>query len=133
MPKADKGGTDLARKVVAACEKPSDFHVLYDHNLPIKEKIGTIAKEIYRADGVVYTAAAEKEIAEIEQLGLDKLPVCVAKTQYSLSDDQNKLGAPTGFEITVRGVKVSAGAGFIVVYTGKYHDDAGLAESACCA
>ncbi|WP_077533631.1 formate--tetrahydrofolate ligase [Massiliimalia massiliensis] len=127
--KGGKGGTDLARKVVAACEKPSDFHVLYDHNLPIKEKIGTIAKEIYRADGVVYTAAAEKEIAEIEQLGLDKLPVCVAKTQYSLSDDQNKLGAPTGFEITVRGVKVSAGAGFIVVYTGNIMTMPGLPKA----
>lgn len=127
--KGGLGGTELAEKVVAACEKPSDFHVLYDHELPIKEKVGTIAKEIYRADGVVYTAAAEKEIAEIEKLGLDRLPVCIAKTQYSLSDDQTKLGAPTGFDITVRNVKVSAGAGFIVVYTGSIMTMPGLPKA----
>ncbi|WP_093990034.1 formate--tetrahydrofolate ligase [Massiliimalia timonensis] len=127
--KGGLGGTELAEKVVAACEKPSDFHVLYDHELPIKEKVGTIAKEIYRADGVVYTAAAEKEIAEIEKLGLDRLPVCIAKTQYSLSDDQTKLGAPTGFDITVRNVKVSAGAGFIVVYTGNIMTMPGLPKA----
>lgn len=127
--KGGLGGAELAEKVVAACEKPSDFHVLYDHELPIKEKVGTIAKEIYRADGVVYTAAAEKEIAEIEKLGLDRLPVCIAKTQYSLSDDQTKLGAPTGFDITVRNVKVSAGAGFIVVYTGNIMTMPGLPKA----
>lgn len=127
--KGGLGGTELAEKVVAACEKPADFHVLYDHELPIKEKVGTIAKEIYRADGVVYTAAAEKEIAEIEKLGLDRLPVCIAKTQYSLSDDQTKLGAPTGFDITVRNVKVSAGAGFIVVYTGNIMTMPGLPKA----
>lgn len=116
--KGSEGGIDLAQKVVNACEKPSNFKVLYDEKLPIKEKVLTIAKEIYRAKDVSYTAQANKSIAEIEKLGLDKLPICVAKTQYSLSDDQTKLGAPKDFTITVKEVKVSAGAGFIVVLTG---------------
>ena len=113
------GGVDLANKVVKTIEeKPSQFKPLYDAQLPIKEKLGIIAREIYRADGVNYTKAAEKAIAEIEALGKDKLPVCVAKTQYSLSDDPTKLGKPENFTITVRDVRLSAGAGFIVALTG---------------
>ena len=112
------GGVELAKKVVEACEKPSDFTVLYPDDMPIRQKIETIAKEIYRADGVNFTATAEKALKEIESLGADKLPVCVAKTQYSLSDDPTKLGAPTGHTITVRDLKLSNGAGFVVVYTG---------------
>ena len=113
------GGVDLAKKVVKTIEeKPSQFKLLYDAQLPIKEKLEIIAREIYRADGVNYTKAAEKAIAEIEALGKDKLPVCVAKTQYSLSDDPTKLGKPENFTITVRDVRLSAGAGFIVALTG---------------
>ena len=119
--KGGEGGKDLANKVCAAIdanEGKSDFHQLYDVKLPVKEKIGTIAREIYRADGVIYTAQAEKALKEIEALGKTDLPICVAKTQYSLSDDPAKLGKPEGFEITVRDMKLSSGAGFIVVYTG---------------
>ena len=112
------GGVELAEKVVAACEKPSDFAPIYDAEADIKTKIETIAREIYRADGVNYTTTAEKAIKEIEALGADKLPICVAKTQYSMSDDPTLLGAPTGFKITIRDLKLSNGAGFIVVYTG---------------
>ena len=118
--KGGDGGIELAEKVVAACEKPSEFKVLYPDEMPVKEKIETIAREIYGADGVNFEPAALKALAEIE--GLDekykKFPVCMAKTQYSFSDDQTKLGRPTGFRITVREIKLSAGAGFIVVLTG---------------
>ena len=114
-----KGGTDLAEKVVSTIENnESNFKPLYDEKLPIKEKLGIIAKEIYRADGVIFTTQAEKALKEINELGYDKIPVCVAKTQYSLSDDPTKLGKPEGFEITVRDLRVSAGAGFVVAYTG---------------
>lgn len=123
------GGVDLAKKVVKTIEeKPSDFKPLYDAELPIKEKLNIIAREIYRADGVVYTKSAEKAIAEIEALGKDKLPVCVAKTQYSLSDDQTKLGKPENFTITVRDVRLSAGAGFIVALTGDIMTMPGLSK-----
>lgn len=123
------GGVDLAKKVVKTIEeKPSDFKPLYDAELPIKEKLDIIAREIYRADGVVYTKSAEKAIAEIEVLGKDKLPVCVAKTQYSLSDDQTKLGKPENFIITVRDVRLSAGAGFIVALTGDIMTMPGLSK-----
>ena len=119
--KGGEGGTDLARKVVDTIDRnegKTDFRPIYDEKLPIKEKLAIIAKEIYRADGVIYTAQAEKALKEINDLGFDKMPVCVAKTQYSLSDDPAKLGKPEGFEITVRDLRVSAGAGFIVAYTG---------------
>ena len=117
--KGGEGGMDLAQKVCDIIDQgKSDFAPLYDEKLPIKEKLETIAKEIYRADGVIFTAAAEKAIKEIESLGQDKLPVCVAKTQYSLSDDPTKLGRPENFKMTVREVKLSAGAGFIVALTG---------------
>ena len=117
--KGGKGGMDLAEKVCAVIDEgKADFAPLYDEKLSIKEKLNTIAKEIYRADGVIFTAAAEKAIKDIESLGQDKLPVCVAKTQYSLSDDPTKLGKPENFVMTVREVKLSAGAGFIVCLTG---------------
>lgn len=117
--KGGDGGTDLAEKVCAVIDEgKADFKPLYDEKLSIKEKLNIIAKEIYRADGVIFTAAAEKNIKEIEALGKDKLPVCVAKTQYSLSDDPTKLGKPENFRLTVREVKLSAGAGFIVCLTG---------------
>lgn len=117
--KGAKGGIDLAQKVVSTIENnSSDFKVLYDVDLSIQEKVGKIAKEIYGADGVDFTAAAKKQISEIEKLGLDKLPICVAKTQNSLSDNPSLLGRPSNFNITVKEVKVSNGAGFIVVLTG---------------
>ncbi len=117
--KGGEGAVELANAVVDACEnEKSDFKPLYDEKLPLKEKIEIIAKNIYRADGVVYTAKAEKAIKEIEALGLDKVPVCIAKTQYSLSDDPAKLGKPENFSITVSNVAASSGAGFVVVYTG---------------
>lgn len=117
--KGGEGGTDLAQKVCdVIANGKADFKPLYDEKLPIKEKLTTIAKEIYRADGVNFTAQAEKAIKEIEALGFGEIPVCVAKTQYSLSDDATKLGKPENFVITVRDVKLSAGAGFVVALTG---------------
>ena len=116
--KGGEGAVDLAQKVIEACEKPSDFHYMYDENDTVKNKINAIATQIYGADGVNYTPTVEKTIAELEAAGLDKMPICMAKTQYSLSDDQTKLGAPTGFKITVRELRISAGAGFIVALTG---------------
>ena len=98
--------------------KKSDFKVLYPDSYTLKEKIETIAKEIYGADGVTYTAAADKALAKIEGLGMGDLPVCMAKNQYSLSDDAKKLGRPTGFTVNIREVYVSAGAGFVVAITG---------------
>lgn len=122
-----EGAVELANAVVDTIEnEKSDFKPLYDEKLPIKEKIETIAKSIYRADGVVYTDAAEKAIKEIENLGLDRVPVCVAKTQYSLSDDPAKLGKPENFRITVSDVRLSSGAGFVVVYTGNIMTMPGL-------
>jgi formate--tetrahydrofolate ligase len=117
--KGGEGGETLAKTVVNIIENtPSNFAPIYDETLPIKDKIAKIAKDIYRADGVLYTLKAEKAIAEITRLGFDKTPVCIAKTQYSLSDDPTKLCAPRGFNITVRDVKLSAGAGFAVALTG---------------
>lgn len=120
------GGVDLAKKVVEACEKPSDFKLLYDNDLTIKEKMNCIATEIYGADKVNYTPQAEKALKDVVALGGDKLPVCVAKTQYSLSDNPALLGAPKGFDITVRDVRISNGAGFVVVYTGNIMTMPGL-------
>ena len=119
--KGGEGGTELAKAVIETIDEnegKTSFAPLYDEKLSIKEKLAIIAKEIYRADGVIYTAAAEKAIKEIEEIGFDKVPVCVAKTQYSLSDNPALLGRPEGFEITVRDVKLSAGAGFVVALTG---------------
>ena len=107
-------------------QKKSDFHVLYDTALPLKDKIETIAKEIYGADGVVYESSASKQLAKLEELGFGNLPVCMAKTQYSFSDDPKKLGAPEGFTLTVRDIRISKGAGFIVVLTGEIMTMPGL-------
>ena len=126
--KGGEGGIELAHKVVKACEKPANFAPIYDVDLPIKEKIETIAKTIYGADGVTYSSEANKAIAEIEKLGKDKLPICMAKTQYSLSDDATKLGRPTGFKINIRDVKLSAGAGFIVALSGAIMTMPGLGK-----
>ena len=116
--KGGEGGIELAEKVVKATEKPSDFQTLYPDELSIKEKIKCIAANIYGADDVVYTTAANKALAEIEKLNVSGLPVCIAKTQYSLSDDPQLLGKPQNFCITVRDIRLSNGAGFVVVYTG---------------
>ena len=124
--KGGEGGVELANKVVEACEKPSAFKPLYSLDLTLKEKVEKIAKEIYGASKVNYTTAAEKAIKEVAALGGDKLPICVAKTQYSLSDDPTKLGAPKDFEITVRDVTISNGAGFAVIYTGNIMTMPGL-------
>ena len=112
------GGVELAKEVVNLCEKENDFTFSYQSDVSIKEKIESVATKVYGGDGVNFTPAAEKQIAKLESLGFGSLPVCIAKTQYSFSDDMTKLGAPTGFKITVRSLKVSAGAGFIVVLTG---------------
>lgn len=116
--KGGAGGIELAEEVVRLCEQPNDFSFCYDLDLPIKEKIETIAKRIYGADGVHYPGKVSSEIENLEKLGFGNLPICMAKTQYSLSDDQTMLGRPTDFKITVRNITVSAGAGFLVVLTG---------------
>ena len=112
------GGIELAREVVRLCEEPNDFSFSYASELTIAEKIEAIVKNVYGGDGVNILPAAQKQIAKLEELGFGNAPICMAKTQYSLSDDPTKLGAPTGFTVTVRNVKVSAGAGFIVALTG---------------
>lgn len=124
--KGGEGGKDLAKKVVEACEKPSTFRFIYDEAMSPKEKMNAIAREIYGADGVDFTAQAEKDLALIHELGKDNLLVCMAKTQYSLSDDPAKIGRPSGFRITVREVRLSAGAGFLVAVTGEIMTMPGL-------
>lgn len=116
--KGGEGGVELAHKVIEVAEGAGTYKPLYDVELPIKEKIGTIVKEIYGGSSVAYSPKAEKAIREIEAMGLDKKPICMAKTQYSLSDNPKLLGAPTGFEVKVNEVKLSNGAGFIVCLTG---------------
>lgn len=116
--KGGEGGIELAKEVLRLCDEPNDFTYAYELDESIKDKINDIVTKIYGGDGVVYTAQAEKQIKQLTDLGFDKMPVCMAKTQYSLSDDPKKLGRPTGFEVTVRNVKVSAGAGFLVALTG---------------
>ncbi len=128
--KGGEGGIALAEKVLETLEKKeSHFKVLYEDDLSLKEKIETVAKEIYGADGVSFAPAAAKQLAKLEELGFGKLPVCMAKNQYSLSDDQTKLGRPTGFEMSVREVYVSAGAGFVVVLTGAVTTMPGLSKT----
>ena len=124
--KGGEGGTELARKVADACEKPSSFRFIYDTAMTPKEKMNAIAREIYGAEGVDFTAQAEKDLAQIHELGKDDLLVCMAKTQYSLSDDPAKIGRPSGFRITVREVRLSAGAGFLVAVTGEIMTMPGL-------
>ena len=124
-----EGGIDLANKVLETIEhKESNFKVLYDDSLSLKEKIETVAKEIYGADGVTYSPAAERELKRITDLGMGDFPVCMAKTQYSLSDDAKKLGRPSGFKINVREVYVSAGAGFVVAVNGSIMTMPGLSK-----
>lgn len=128
--KGGEGGIALAEKVLETLEtKESWFHPLYEDSLSLKEKIETVAREIYGADGVTYAPAAEKELKRIEELGMGNFPVCMAKTQYSLSDDQTKLGRPTGFTVNVREVYVSAGAGFVVAVTGAIMTMPGLGKT----
>ena len=124
--KGGNGGKELALKVVEACEKENNFRFMYGDELTIKEKVRKIAKEIYRADGVVFTPQAKKSLKKIAELGGDKLPVCIAKTQYSLSDNPLLLGVPKEYEITVRDAKLSNGAGFVVIYTGSIMTMPGL-------
>ncbi len=128
--KGGEGGIALAEKVLETLEKKeSHFRPIYEDSLSLKEKIETVAKEIYGADGVTYAPAAEKELARIEELGMGNFPVCMAKTQYSLSDDQTKLGRPSGFTVNVREVYVSAGAGFVVAVTGAIMTMPGLGKT----
>lgn len=124
-----KGGTQLAQKVVEACEKENNFHCLYDLDMPVYEKIETIAKEIYGADGVDFTKEARNAIDGFIKLGADKMPVCMAKTQYSLSDNPKLLGKPENFKITVSSASLSNGAGFIVCQTGSIMTMPGLSKS----
>lgn len=127
--KGGEGGIDLANKVLETIEhKESNFKVLYDNSLSLKEKIETVAKEIYGADGVTYSPAAERELKRITDLGMGDFPVCMAKTQYSLSDDAKKLGRPSGFKINVREVYASAGAGFVVAVNGSIMTMPGLSK-----
>ena len=116
--KGGEGGRTLAEEVVRLCEQPSDFRFAYDVEDSIEDKLNAIATKVYHADGVDFTSAAAKQLKQLEEQGFGDLPICVAKTQYSFTDDQTKLGAPRGFRITVRNLKVSAGAGFIVALTG---------------
>ena len=134
--KGGEGGLALADEVVRLCNEGDEagrgadtFQFAYDGDLNLCEKIEAIATRVYRADGVDFDAKAAKELAKLEKLGFGDMPVCMAKTQYSLSDDQKKLGAPRGFRITVRDVKVSAGAGFVVALTGNIMTMPGLGKS----
>jgi len=113
-----KGGEELAKEVVELCEQPNDFTFSYDLDCSIEEKIEAVVKKVYGGNGISVLPAAKKQIAMLNAMGCDKLPICVAKTQYSFSDDATKLGAPENFTVTVKNVKISAGAGFIVVLTG---------------
>ncbi|MBP3723883.1 MAG: formate--tetrahydrofolate ligase, partial [Selenomonadaceae bacterium] len=116
--KGGEGGITLAKKVEEAFNKPNNFRYIYKDNASIEEKIETVAKEIYGADGVEFSDAAKKELKNIKSMGADDLPVCVAKTQYSLSDNASLLGRPKNFRVTVREIKLSRGAGFVVALTG---------------
>jgi formate--tetrahydrofolate ligase len=128
--KGGEGGEAVAREVLAVLDEGrADFKPLYDVTLPIKAKIETIAREIYGADGVDYTAAAEKNIAQCEAMGLGQTPICMAKTQYSFSDDPTKLGRPKGFRITIRDIYPSAGAGFVVALAGEIMTMPGLSRT----
>ena len=124
--KGGEGGTELAEEVVRLCEEENNFSFCYEDELSIEEKIESIVKRIYGGDGVIFDKNAQKQIKTLTELGFSKLPVCMAKTQYSFSDDMTKLGAPEGFKVTVRNVKVSAGAGFIVALTGEIMTMPGL-------
>ena len=124
--KGGEGGIELAKEVIRLCEQPNDFTFAYDLDMSIKEKIEAIVTKVYGGKDVLFTANAEKQIKTLTELGFDKMPICMAKTQYSLTDDATKLGAPTGFTVTVRNIKVSAGAGFLVALTGEIMTMPGL-------
>ena len=124
--KGGEGGIALANEVIRLCDQPNDFTFSYELDKPIKEKIRDIVTKIYHGDDVAFTPNAEKQIKALTELGYDKMPICMAKTQYSFSDDPTKLGAPKGFTVTVRNVKVSAGAGFLVALTGEIMTMPGL-------
>ena len=125
-----KGGEALAREVVRLCaEETGDFRFAYDSDDSLRAKIEAVARRVYRAENVSFTALAERELAQLEDLGFGSLPVCMAKTQYSFSDDAKKLGAPEGFTLTVRKLRVSAGAGFVVALTGDIMTMPGLPKS----
>ncbi|MCL2271080.1 MAG: formate--tetrahydrofolate ligase, partial [Treponema sp.] len=124
--KGGEGGEKLAEEVIRLCGQPNNFEYAYDTDLSIEEKIEAIAKKIYRADNVVILRDAQKQIRQIEKMGLDRVPICMAKTQYSFSDDASLLGAPRGWRLTVRDIKISAGAGFIVALTGEIMTMPGL-------
>ena len=124
--KGGDGGVELAKEVVRLCELPNDFAYAYDLDMTIEQKLDAIVKKIYRGDGVVLTANARKQMKQLEELGFGNMPICMAKTQYSFSDDPTLRGAPRGFEVTVRNLKVSAGAGFIVALTGEIMTMPGL-------
>jgi formate--tetrahydrofolate ligase len=127
--KGGDGGIDMANEVVRLCEEENDFSFSYDLDATIEEKIDAIVRRVYGGDGIIVTPQAKKQIAQLTALGYDKLPICIAKTQYSFSDDMTKLGAPEGFTVTVRNVKISAGAGFIVALTGDIMTMPGLPKS----
>ncbi len=124
--KGGQGGIELAKQVVELCDKENNFTFAYEDNLSIKEKMDAIATKIYHADGVDLVGNANKQLKQLEELGFSNMPICMAKTQYSFSDDQNKLGAPSNFRISVRNLKVAAGAGFIVALTGEIMTMPGL-------
>ena len=124
--KGGEGGIELAKEVISLCDQPNDFTFAYDLDMSIKEKIEAIVTKVYGGKDVNFTANAEKQIKTLTDLGFDKMPICMAKTQYSLTDDATKLGAPTGFTVTVRNIKVSAGAGFLVALTGEIMTMPGL-------
>ena len=124
--KGGEGGIELAKEVIRLCDQPNDFTFAYDLDMSIKEKIEAIVTKVYGGKNVNFTANAEKQIKTLTDLGFDKMPICMAKTQYSLTDDATKLGAPTGFTVTVRNIKVSAGAGFLVALTGEIMTMPGL-------
>jgi formate--tetrahydrofolate ligase len=127
--KGGAGGIELAEKVIKAAEEPSDFRFLYPLELPVKEKIAAVCQEIYGADGVTYSAEANRTIATLEDLGYGQLPICIAKTQYSLSDNPDLKGRPRGFRVNVREVRLSAGAGFIVAIAGNIMTMPGLGKT----
>ncbi|MDD3797012.1 MAG: formate--tetrahydrofolate ligase, partial [Lachnospiraceae bacterium] len=124
--KGGEGGKRLAEEVIRLCEEPNDFTFSYELKGTIEEKLDQIVQKIYGGSKAVLTANAQKQAKQLEAMGYGDCPICVAKTQYSLTDDQTKLGAPTGFEVTVRNLKISAGAGFIVALTGEIMTMPGL-------
>jgi len=124
--KGGEGGIELAKEVIRLTEQPNNFRLLYGDDMPLKEKICTVAREIYGADGVDFAPAALKELDRITELGYGNLPVCIAKTQYSFSDNPALIGRPEGFKVSVKNVRLSAGAGFVVVLTGEIMTMPGL-------